>query len=441
MDSNNKIVISDDIKKMIPTENERLFETWIQLRSFLTEVENGYMANGKSPNESKQLAWSWFKKITDNPENTHKIMKEDWPNALKTLKYDNIANETAQILIKAGAPPKYAFNQATKYAEELRLIESKSNVTSWLSSSNQNYKIKELKQNMDKLVEEYNQANKGTIHQPLPIPDPYSLREIFNYCVDQLLLGNWFPFATYVAHKKGSIIIDSPSFDLSPKDFEQALMGNRMKKKILWNNVIKVVGYASLATLIVQGLIKIYKKYKSQQKEKTFEVKLFFSTQFMESVQNQNLIILNSYWDGIKELLEIDKTSKYESTPNKNKTHMIINNKVNIDQSNIKDWGDKFNELFENLTRNTIFYHKIKVYISGSDISYLGRLFKKNDLIPVIEITIDVDNRDNQDNQDNQNDDVTDNDQNSSPSTSPSTQKKKKQKKNKKRSKIQQTVS
>ena len=205
-----------------------------------------------------------------------------------------------------------------------------------------------------------------------------------------------------------------------------------MKKKILWNNIIKVVGYASLATLILQGLIKIYKKYKNQQKEKTFKIELIFSTQFMEFVQNENSIILENYWDEIKKLLNIDQKSKYEINPNKNETYMMVNNKVNIDQNNIEEWGKKFNELFTDLTNNTLFNHKVKVYISGSDVSYLGRLFKKNNLIPVIRITIDAINQDDQDNQDNkENKDKKDNQENqnnsdidndlTSPSTFPST--------------------
>jgi hypothetical protein len=130
-------------------------------------------------------------------------------------------------------------------------------------------------------VEEYRlRQGQSVLSEPIPFPQLYSAKEWYEYVIDQALRGQWFPFAKYVAQKKGVNLhpVDVKSFSLSPEQFDQVLKGNRVQKQILWDRILFVVGSTVLTGIIIKGLMELYKRYKKrkleQDKEKLIVVQL-----------------------------------------------------------------------------------------------------------------------------------------------------------------------
>jgi hypothetical protein len=163
-------------------------------------------------------------------------------------------------------------------------------------------RVQQLQRNLNALIAEYQLRERGPDY-PLPkaveFPTLYTVGDVYEYIIDSALRGEWFPFATYVASQHGSKV-NVKKFDMNQEDFIKAMSFDRVQGQILWNNIFTVVGIASLATVIFNGLVKLFQWYYYRENTFVIQVKT-------KSPENISMI-----WDVVKDSLGINAWRSYD---------------------------------------------------------------------------------------------------------------------------------
>jgi hypothetical protein len=321
----------------IPKENELLFQTWIQIKEFMNMVKKTYKSYGyEDENELNKIVVEWGNRIFHNPDQVNDIINTDWPAQVKKLKQEHVLKETARILESVGAPPQEALQHAREYVDRLRQLEDK---TLWSSNVDIENQIRRLQKNLNVLAYEYMLRSSGSaLKEPLSFPTTFSTKEVYDYVVDQALRGSIFPFVAYMASTKGGVTVTSPGLTMDPVKYKQALEGDRDKIKILWSRIFKVVGVAALTTLIVKGLLHLYKKYKARKiKEQDKDRYILIRVESSPPYSSQQL---DKIWSDIKNVLQLSVTRKYtkkRSTTRRITTEMLIKYSKQPSRENVKE--------------------------------------------------------------------------------------------------------
>lgn len=368
-----------------PKPDELLFKTWEQIKAFMNIVSNTYMKYGYEQIQADTEAVKWGNRIFENPKQVREIIENEWQRTEYELKYRKILMETQSILEKAGVPSTEALNLAQTYAQTIRNI-TDNLLRGVITTTDAKTRISNAKQNLNAVAKEYVVRMKGDVlFQDLTFPDLYSPKEVYNYAVDAALKGQWFPFVAYMADKNklGKVNVNAPIFDIPPEDFQKALQGDRVKSKIIWENIFKVVGVAAVATLIWKGLIHLYKKYKQNQKsldqDRLILIRLITPMDFAP---------LDEVWNSIKQMLGIDILQKYKKFTQRSKTRtkyrtkgqletteMMVKYKRQPDTKDMASLKDKLNQAL----------------LSYQPIIKTGSIIRKadnKDALPAIVITI-----------------------------------------------------
>jgi len=325
-----------------PTPEELLFKTWEQLKMFMNIVRDAFVSNGYDKNQADAEAVKWGNKIFENPKKVREIMEEEWKKTEHKLVYQYTLLQTQAILEKAGVPADEALKHAQTYTIDTQTIAD--NMTrGMITASEAKERIKNAKKNLNQIANEYAMRNNGVnLPEDLKFPDLYSPREVYNYAVDAALKGQWFPFVAYMADKNklGKINVNASVFDIPPEDFKKALEGDRVQSKIVWENILKVVGGAAVATLIFKGLVHLYKKYKQKQKDQDQERLVLIRV--MTPVGSNRL---DQIWTSIKQALGVDSLQKYKKSTKRSKirtkgkseetTELLVKNKRQPDTQDL----------------------------------------------------------------------------------------------------------
>ena len=283
-------------EKGIITENIILYQTWEALQDFMMEVKKSYESAGLNTKHASSMAVEWANRIWSDPSNL-KTVREEWESTRIELQHAKVYEETTYLLEQSGIPTVDAKSYARTYIrdlDKLGIITSKDE------------RVQQLQKNLNALIAEYQLRKRGQDYgsdYPLPkaveFPTLYVVSDVYDYIIDSALRGEWFPFATYVASQHGSKV-NVKKFDMSQEDFIKAMSFDRVQGKILWNNIFTVVGIASLATVIFNGLVKLFQWY--YYRENTFAIQV-------KSQSTENIPML---WEVIKKSLGINAWRIYD---------------------------------------------------------------------------------------------------------------------------------
>lgn len=291
------------MESSVLTENVVLYQTWEALQNFMQEVKKSYESAGLSTKHASERAVEWANRIWNDPSNI-KTIREEWESTRIELRHAKVFEETAYVLEQNGIPASNAKYYARTYIGDL----DKLGVV-----TNKDERVQQLQKNLNALIAEYQLREHGPDY-PLPkaveFPALYAVGDVYEYIIDSALRGEWFPFATYVASQHGSKV-NVKKFDMSNEDFIKAMSFDRVQGKILWNNIFTVVGIASLATVIFNGLIKLFQWY--YYRENTFAIQ----------VKSKSPEHVFSIWNVIKESMGINAWRGYD-TKSPNTTEMLV---------------------------------------------------------------------------------------------------------------------
>lgn len=282
-------------------ESVILYQIWESLQDFMMVVKKTYENAGVSSVESNRHAVEWADKIRTRPTEL-KLISEEWAQTSLELRHISVFRETQSILTRNNIPTDVATQYAQTYIRDLDQIGL---------ATDKDARIKALKSNLNTLVQEY-KLRETSPDYPLPrvleFPTLYAPKDMYEYIIDAALRGEWFPFATYVAGQYGSKV-NVQQFDMSPEDFTKAVSFDRVQGKILWNNIFTVVGISSLATIIFQGLVKLYQWH--YFRDNVFSIRVI-------SKDDPDPV-----WDAIKTIFHIGFFRTYE-TISDTTTEMLI---------------------------------------------------------------------------------------------------------------------
>ena len=277
------------VNQTLPSENELLFKTWEQIKSFMNEITSTYIKYNYPEELARKEAVQWGDKIFNSPLKIDTIVTQEWPQKKRTLKLKFIVQKTSQELEHMGVPASLARDHAIKYAQEMVNIEEKSGILPWITGQ-QPPEMMTSTTNLQNLAREYYQrihADQNQLPPPLKLPSLYSSREVYQYVKESLLKGEWFPFVAYSASKKAQYRVTPPSFAMDPVDFQQAMIGDRTQSKILWNNIFKLVGVVALTTIIYHSLKMMYKKYRNFKYDRTVLIYLSHKNHTTDEITSQ----------------------------------------------------------------------------------------------------------------------------------------------------------
>lgn len=290
----------------LPTQNELILKTWLQIEQFMNEVQSAYIQAGYTELQADENAVKWGNQIFNNPNKAQEIMNYKWDTIKQQLKKQSVISKTVSILLKADIPSSTAAKYAEDYANELR-------------NSIHPEEILNLQTRMQNLFQENYLKNKGKPYEGTIIfPNPYSTNDLAKL----MLQGNWIPLALTIANKKGTIIENTNQISTPPLTENQVKMALESKNanpesNELWKQIFAIVGLASLATLIYKTMVKLYKQYKANKNNSIVAFSLLTPLKYD----------YNSVWSKVKEILNVDSKTNIktvETTPTTIKTEMKL---------------------------------------------------------------------------------------------------------------------
>ena len=265
----------------------------------MDNVRDTYILLNESVETANKAAVEWGDKIIKNPDRVDVIVEKEWPEQLKKMRKKYILQTTTEQLMRAYVPKNVASDYANRYYDELLLIEKNKGIIPWIPGQ-KNKTLQESKQNLQNLANEYYKRTKGNdLKNQLTLSDLHGPQEVYKYAKDMALRGNWFPFAAYLASKKGKYIdLNSiPTFFQDPKLFKLALKGDRTSTKILWTNIVRFAGGIALAVVLFKGFRKLYSEYESKKSQNIVTVRVIND----DSSRNQLV------WKEIGKILKLSK--------------------------------------------------------------------------------------------------------------------------------------